>query len=53
MVTVNSASVNTGVHASFRIMVFPGYVPISGMDGSYGRFPNGSAVKNLPAMQEM
>ena len=50
---VNSASVNTGVHVSFRIMVFSGYVSISGIDGSYGRFPDGSAVKNLPAMQEI
>ena len=35
---VNSAAVKTGVHVSFRIMVFPGYVPCSGIAGSYGRF---------------
>ena len=33
---VNSAAVNTGVHASFRIMVFSGYMPKSGIAGSYG-----------------
>ena len=33
---VNSAAVNIGVHVSFRIMVFSGYTPRSGIDGSYG-----------------
>ena len=33
---VNSAAVNTGVHVSFRIMVFSGYMPRSGIAGSYG-----------------
>ena len=33
---VNSAVVNTGVHVSFRIMVFSGYIPRSGIAGSYG-----------------
>ena len=33
---VNSAAVNTGVHASFRIMVFSRYMPQSGIAGSYG-----------------
>ena len=33
---VNSAAVNTGVHVSFQIMVFPGYMPRSGTAGSYG-----------------
>ena len=33
---VNSAAVNIGVHASFRIMVFSGYMPKSGIAGSYG-----------------
>ena len=35
---VNSASVNTGVHVSFGIMVFAGYMPSSGIVGSYGSF---------------
>ena len=33
---VNSPAVNTGVHASFWIMVFSGYMPSSGIAGSYG-----------------
>ena len=35
---VNSASVNIGVHVSFGIMVFSGYMPSSGIVGSYGSF---------------
>ena len=33
---VNSAVMNIGVHVSFRIMVFSGYVPSSGIAWSYG-----------------
>ena len=33
---VNSAAVNIGVYVSFRIMVFSGYLPRSGIAGSYG-----------------
>ena len=33
---VNSAAMNIGVPASFRIMVFSGYMPRSGIAGSYG-----------------
>ena len=33
---VNSAAMNTGVHVSFWIMVFCGYMPSSGIAGSYG-----------------
>ena len=32
----NSAAVNTGVQVSFQIMVFSGYMPRSGITGSYG-----------------
>ena len=32
----NSAAVNIGVHVSFRIMFFSGYMPRSGIAGSYG-----------------
>ena len=32
----NSAAVNVGVHVSFRIIVFSGYMPRSGIAGSYG-----------------
>ena len=35
---VNNATMNTGVHASFRIRdsVFSRYMPRSGIEGSYG-----------------
>ena len=33
---VNSAAVNTGVHVSFWIIVLSGYIPRSGIPGSYG-----------------
>ena len=36
--TVNSAALNTGVHASFSALVFEGYMPNSGIAGSYGGF---------------
>ena len=35
---VNSAAVNTGVHVSFPIMFFSGYMPPSETVGSYGNF---------------
>ena len=33
---VNSAAMNIGVHVPFQIMVFSGYMPRSGIAGSYG-----------------
>ena len=36
LAVVNSAAVNIGVHASFQIIVFSGYMPRSGIAGSYG-----------------
>ena len=33
---VNSAAMNTGLHVSFWIMVFFGYMPSCGIAGSYG-----------------
>ena len=33
---VNSAAMNIGVHVSFRIMVFSGYMPMSGIAGLHG-----------------
>ena len=33
---VNSASVNIGVHVSFQVFIFSGYMPRSGIAGSYG-----------------
>ena len=35
---VNSAVVNIGVHVSFSILVSSGYMPRSGIAGSYGGF---------------
>ena len=36
---VSSTVMNTGIHVSFRIVVFSGYVPSSGVAGSYSRWP--------------
>ena len=35
---INSAGVNIGVHVSFSILVSSGYMPNSGISGSYGSF---------------
>ena len=35
---INTAAVNVGIHMSFSIMVFSGYMPNSGIVGSYGSF---------------
>ena len=38
---VNSAAVNNGIHVSFSILASSGYMPRSGIAGSYGGFiPN-------------
>ena len=36
LAVVNSAAVNIGVHVSFGIIVFSGFVPRSGIARSYG-----------------
>ena len=36
MAIVNNAAVSIGIHASFQIMVFSGYIQRSGIAGSYG-----------------
>ena len=36
--TVNNAAVNTSMHVSFQIMFFSGYMPRSGIAGSYGSY---------------
>ena len=36
LATVNSATMNTGVHVSFWVMAFSGYMSSSGTAGSYG-----------------
>ena len=35
---VNSPAMNTGVHVPIPIMFFSGYMPRSGIAGSYGSF---------------
>ena len=35
---VNSAAVNNGIHVSFSMLVSSGYMPRSGIAGSYGCF---------------
>ena len=36
LAVINSAAMNIGVNESFQIMVFSGYMPRSGIAGSYG-----------------
>ena len=36
--TVNSAAMNTGIRVSFLALVFEGYMPNSGIAGTYGGF---------------
>ena len=38
LAVVNSAAVNTGVHVSFSVFISSGYMPRSGIAGSYGGF---------------
>ena len=38
LAVVNCAAMNIGVHVSFWIMVFSGYMPSSGTAGSYGSY---------------
>jgi len=35
---VNSAAMNNGIHVSFSILISSGYMPTSGIAGSYGGF---------------
>ena len=35
---VNSAAMNNGVHVSFSVLISSGYMPRSGIAGSYGGF---------------
>ena len=44
---VNSAAMNNGIHVSFSILVSSGYMPRSGIAGSYGGFIP-SFLRNLP-----
>ena len=35
---INSAAMNIGVHVSFSVLVSSGYMPSSGIAGTYGGF---------------
>ena len=35
---VNSAEMNNGIHVSFSVLLSSGYIPRSGIAGSYGGF---------------
>ena len=41
---VNSAVMNNGIHVSFSILVSAGYMPTSGIAGSYGGFQQAYTV---------
>jgi len=43
---VNNAAVNIGIHVSFSVMISSGYMPSSGIVGSYGSFMP-SFLRNL------
>ena len=43
---VNSAAVNNGIHVSFSVLISSGYMPRSGVAGSYGGFIP-SVLRNL------
>ncbi|MQJ84057.1 DUF3704 domain-containing protein [Escherichia coli] len=52
----NTAAMNVGVHVSFRIIVLSGYMPKSGIAGSYGtsmyrflRYLNTFSIVVVPA----
>ena len=38
LAVVNSAAMNNGIHVSFSILISSGYMPRSGIAGSYGGF---------------
>ena len=38
LATVNTAAMNNGIHVSFSILVSSGYIPRSGITGSFGVF---------------
>ena len=47
LAVVNSAAMNIGVHISFRVFIFSGYMPRSRIAGSYHIF---SFFRNLPTV---
>ena len=49
LAVVNSAAMNHGIHVSLSILVSSGYMPKSGIAGSYGGFIP-SFLRNLPTV---
>ena len=47
LATVNSAAVNNEIYVSFSVLVSSGYMPRSGIAGSYGDFTT-SFLKESP-----
>ena len=47
--TVNSAAMNNGIHVSFSILGSSGYVPRSGIAGSYGGFISSFVRFSIPS----
>ena len=50
---INSSAINVKVHVSFGSMVFSGYMPRSGIAGSYGTSLVAQTVKRLPTKWEI
>ena len=48
LVIVNSAAMNNGIHVSFSVLVSSGYMPRSGIAGSYGGFIPSFFLKKSP-----
>ena len=45
---VNSVAMNNGIHVSLSVLVSSGYIPRSGIAGSYGGFIPSSFFKESP-----
>ena len=50
---VNSVAVNSGICVSLSILISSGYMPRSGITGSYGGALVAQRVKHLPETQEI
>ena len=50
LAVINSAAMNDGLHVSFSILVSSGYMPRSGIAGSYGGFIQFSKESPYPLL---